>query len=202
MAPGTPVKEVSRKSPPTPCGAPKRPTRMRSLAIALQPRPRSGGRCRRGFRGGSGAFPRLFPRQSLFGIDARHAWHDAETVEQAGDAVGRLRALGDPRFRLFLVEHDPALRILRLQGIEDAEAFDEPSIARHPGIGDHDPIERPLLGAAARQTNFQWHYDFLSTHDDRCLAFNERVEAIELTTHMTKMLEYKIFNLGHHFFFP
>jgi hypothetical protein len=32
-------------------------------------------------------------------------------------------------------------------------------------------------------------------------SFNERVEAIELTTHMTKMLEYKIFNLGHHFFF-
>ena len=24
-------------------------------------------------------------------------------------------------------------------------------------FGDHDPVERPLLGAAARQTNFQWH---------------------------------------------
>src|ERR1700732_3679886 len=152
MAPGAPVKEVSRTSPPTPGGAPKRPTKMRSLIIALV-RHGSASRRRSLFRGG-GAFPRLFPRQSLFGIVARHAWHDAETVEQPGDAVGRLRALSDPRFRLFLVEHDPALRILRLQGIEDAEAFDEPSIARHPGIGDHDPIERPLLGAAARQTNF------------------------------------------------
>src|SRR5580704_252281 len=112
MAPGTPVKEVSRTSPPTPCGAPKRPTRMQSLTIALQPRPRSGGGRRRGFRGGGGgAFPRLFSRQSLFGIVARHAWQDAETVEQPGDAVGRLRALGDPCFRLFVVEHDPALRI-------------------------------------------------------------------------------------------
>src|SRR5436853_7886747 len=113
MAPGTPMKEVSRNSPPRPCGAPKRPTRMRSLPIALQPRPRSASR-RRCLCCGGGAFPRLFPRQSLFGIVARHAWHDAKTVEQPGDAVGRLRALGDPRFRLFLVEHDPALGILRL----------------------------------------------------------------------------------------
>src|ERR1700756_3388106 len=103
MAPGTPVKEVSRTSPPTPCGAPKRPTRMRSLSIALQPRRGSGGRCRRGVRGG-GAFLRLFPRQSLLGIVPRHAWYDAETFEQPGDAVGRLCALGDPSFRLFLVE--------------------------------------------------------------------------------------------------
>src|SRR3984893_10533948 len=165
MAPGTPVKEVSRNSPPTPCGTPKRPIRMRSLPIELEPRPRSASR-RRCLRCVGGAFPRLFPRQSLFGIVARHAWHDTKSVEQPGDAVGRLCALGDPRFGLFLVEHDPALRILRLQGIEDAEAFDEPSIARHPGIGDHDSIERPLLAAAARQTNFQWHCAFLSTYGD------------------------------------
>src|SRR5205807_4345583 len=43
----------------------KRPTRMRSLLIALEPRPRSASR-RRGLRCGGGAFPRLFPRQSLF----------------------------------------------------------------------------------------------------------------------------------------
>jgi hypothetical protein len=41
--------------------------------------------------------------------------------------------------------------------VESAEAFNEPSIARHPGIGDHDPVKRPLLGATARQANFQWH---------------------------------------------
>ena len=84
----------------------------------------------------------------------RLALQDANAVEEPRDAIGRLGALGDPGFRLLGVEHDPAVRILRLQRIERAKTFNEPSIARHPGIGDNDPVERPFLGAAARQTNF------------------------------------------------
>ena len=48
-----------------------------------------------------------------------------------------------------------------LQRIEGAELLDEAAVARQARVGDDNAVERTLLGAAARQTNFQRHVFFL-----------------------------------------
>jgi hypothetical protein len=52
--------------------------------------------------------------------------------------------------------------LLRLEGIEGADLFDEAAVARHARVGDDDAVERALLGAGARETDFQGHFNFLS----------------------------------------
>jgi len=69
-----------------------------------------GSRFRGGFLGGcgrsGGAFLRLLLRLGLFRIVAGVALADADALEQAGDAIGRGRALGDPGLRLLGVDHE------------------------------------------------------------------------------------------------
>jgi len=48
--------------------------------------------------------------------------------------------------------------VLRQQRIEIAEPLDEAAVARRAAVGDHDMIERPLLGARAGQPDFQGHW--------------------------------------------
>src|SRR5205814_5804024 len=70
----------------------------------------------------------------------------------------RQRALGEPGLHLFEVELEPLGLLLRQQRIEVAEPLDETPVARAAAVGDHDVIERPLLGARAGKTQFQGHF--------------------------------------------
>jgi len=93
----------------------------------------------------------------------RLALGDAEAVEQPQHAIGRLRALGEPSLGLLDVDHQAGRVVLGLQRIEGADPLDEAAVARHARVGDDDAIERPLLGAAAGETDFQGHgFPFLT----------------------------------------
>src|SRR5579871_4075189 len=128
MALGSAVSDLTRISPRTPCGAPKTPMRMRrSGACAGRPIPPSG-RGRLGGllgrrRGGCGAFLRLLLRLRLLRVVSRLPLGEAEAVEQAQHAVGRLRALGEPGFGLLLVEREATRVILSLHRVERADLF-------------------------------------------------------------------------------
>jgi len=52
-------------------------------------------------------------------------------------------------FHLVEVELEALLVVLRQQRIEVAEPLDEAPVAWAARVGDHDVIERPLLGAGA-----------------------------------------------------
>src|SRR5262249_9123161 len=77
--------------------------------------------------------------------------------EEAHDAVGRLRALGDPRLHLVEVELEPVLVVLRQQRVEIAEPLDEAAVAREAAVRRHDWIERPVLGAGKRHATCDVH---------------------------------------------
>ncbi len=66
----------------------------------------------------------------LLGIVALLALHDAGGIEEAGDAIGRLRALLHPVLDLLEVELEALFLVLRQQRIEVAETLDEAAIAR------------------------------------------------------------------------
>src|SRR5580704_6224653 len=153
MAPGSPVSDLTRISPRTPCGAPNTPIRMRRSG-ARKLLVRSGCWSRRGLfccgRSSRGALLRLLLRLRLLRVVVRFALGEAEAVEQTQHAIGRLRALGEPRLGLLLIEHDAARVILGFQGIEGADLFDKPAIARHTRVRHHNAIESALLCAAAR----------------------------------------------------
>ena len=55
---------------------------------------------------------------------------------------------------------EPLGLVLRQQRIEEAEPLDEAAVARRAGVGDHDVIDRPLLGAGAGEADFERHFSF------------------------------------------
>src|SRR5579871_1877621 len=115
MARGSSVSDLTRISPRTPCGAPKTPRRIRRSG-ARNSSQRSG----RGGFGGLGGGRRscgcallgLLLRLRLLRIVAGLALGEPKAVEQAEHAVGRLRALGEPRLGLFLIEHEAGRVVL------------------------------------------------------------------------------------------
>jgi hypothetical protein len=86
--------------------------------------------------GGGGALLGLLLRLGLFRVVARLALDRADAIEQAGDAVGRLRALAEPFLGLLDVEDEADFRILRRQRVEGAELLDEAAVARRACVGD------------------------------------------------------------------
>src|SRR4051812_3961084 len=88
---------------------------------------------------------------------ARGAGQDAGPVEEPGDAVADLRPLAQPVADTLLVEHDPVGVLGREQRVVAAQPLEEAAVARAARVGGHDPVEGPLLGAAARKTNSNRH---------------------------------------------
>jgi len=73
-------------------------------------------------------------------------------LQQVGHALGLLRALAHPVIHAGLVDAE-ALLAARRDRIEEADSFDVTPVARVAPVRDDDVIERPLDGAAARETN-------------------------------------------------
>src|SRR6185437_1655764 len=127
---------------------------------------------RRGLGGGVSAFLSLggffglrfafLARDRLFRIVALLALQNAGGVEEARDAVGRLRALLHPGLHFVEIELEPLGLFLRQQRIEMPEPFDETAVARATRVGDDDMIDRPLLGSGAGHANDERHFRFLS----------------------------------------
>ena len=143
------------------------PVRLPALPVLpvlrLLPAPR-----RSGTRRGLGRFflgLALLARHRLFGIVALGALHDAGGVEEAHHPVRRLRAFGDPGLGLLEVPLQPIGLFLRQQRIEITEPLDETAVAGAAAVGDHDVIERPLLGAGAGHADNERHFQvsFLET---------------------------------------
>ena len=82
-------------------------------------------------------------------------FHKASVSEETGDAIGRLRALGEPGLGLLEVDLDALLVGLAKQRIVGADLLDETAIARKARVGDHDVVVWAVPGAAARETDFQ-----------------------------------------------
>src|SRR5262245_60447034 len=127
---------------------------LRSTALAVRLEAR-GPAHRKALRLGCGFGLRLalLARHGLFRIVARSALHDAGGIEETGDAVRRLRALGEPRLHLVHVELQPGFVVLRQQRIEMAETLDEAAVAGKTRIGDDDVVDRTLLGASASEAD-------------------------------------------------
>src|SRR5262245_2645323 len=137
-------------------------TQMRSATTGY-PRASARGRrlrrrCRRfGLLGLLGHHLTLLARDGAGRIVALLAFHQAGLVEKAQHAVGRQRTLGDPGLGLLEVELEALGLLLRQQRIEVAQALDEAAVARRAAVGNHDVIDRPLLGAGASKSNLQRH---------------------------------------------
>src|SRR3974377_2181091 len=109
----------------------------------------------------------LLTRDRLLWIAAWLALDDAGRVEEAHDAVRRLRALLHPALHLFEIELEPFGPFLRQQRFEEAEPLDEAAVARRAAVSDDDVIEWPLLGSGAGHANDERHFSFpfkLSDH--------------------------------------
>src|SRR3954453_3131509 len=104
-------------------------------------------------RGGFGVGLALLARHGLFRVVARSALDHAGGIQEAGHAVRRLRALGEPGLDLVHVELEARLVVLRQQRIEMTETLDEAAVARKARVGDDDMIDRTLLGAGAREAD-------------------------------------------------
>src|SRR5262249_39325553 len=66
-------------------------------------------------------------------------------------------ALCEPALGLLDIEFDPVRIVLRQQGIEIAQPFDETAVARIAAIRHHDVIDGPLLGAGTGHPDLQRH---------------------------------------------
>ena len=153
--------------PAAPCHSPGR----RFARPALRPGPLPPGRLPPGLRplGGFGvggfllllalfdALLGLLAGLRLLRIEPCLALQHAGLVEEAEHAVGRLRALREPMLDALKVELD-ALGVLRgEEGIVGPDLLDEAAVARRALVGDDDPVEGPLLGAAPRQSDLHCH---------------------------------------------
>ena len=86
----------------------------------------------------------------------------ASGPEEAGDAIGRLRALADPFLGLFEVEDDALLVVFRQQRIVGADLLDEAAVAGIARVGNDDAVVRTLFRAATGEPDFQGHVLSLS----------------------------------------
>src|SRR5215471_1708809 len=108
--------------------------------------------------GRSGTLLRLLLRLRFDRIVACRPLHHSRLVEEAQHAVGGLRALGEPALHLVEIELEAMLLLLlRCERSKEAEPLDETAIARAARIRHHYVIERPLLGARAREPDLQRH---------------------------------------------
>jgi hypothetical protein len=104
----------------------------------------------------------LLARLTLVGVVARGALADAGGIEEAQHAVRRLCADAQPMRNAVGIELDALGRILRQQRIVDADLLDEAAVSGVAAVGHNDPVIRALLGAPARETNCNCHFNFLS----------------------------------------
>src|SRR5258708_27912017 len=146
MGRGSSVNVHSFTAPRTPCAARIRATQIGAATVARPYRLRR-------LSGGFGLRLALLARHRLFRIVARGAFDDAGGIEEARDAVRRLRALGKPGLDVVHVELQPRLIVLRQQRIEMAEPLAEAAVAGEAGIGHDDFIDRALLGARASKAD-------------------------------------------------
>jgi hypothetical protein len=114
-----------------------------------------------GLLGCCDAFLRLLAGLGLGRVVAGFAGHQAGIGQEAGDTVGRQRALAHPVLDALLVELH-ALGILGQHRVPGAQLLDEATVARRAHVGDHDLVVGALLGARTGQTDFQCHGFFLS----------------------------------------
>src|SRR3546814_11848916 len=85
----------------------------------------------------------LFPYTTLF----------RSGVEEAGNAIGRLRADAQPMLRAVAVQRHALGIVLGEQRIIGADLLDEAAIARGAAVRHDDAVIGTLLGATARQTD-------------------------------------------------
>src|SRR5689334_14378781 len=113
----------------------------------------SGGR---GFGGFLGALLRLGLRGRFDRGLTRHRFLDhAGIAKKFRHSLGRQRANPEPMPDALLLQGD-AIGVITLQHwIVGTELLDKSPVARAARVGDHNRIERPLLGAAASQPDFQ-----------------------------------------------
>ena len=100
----------------------------------------------------------LFARLGLLRVVARRALLDAGGIEEAQDAVRRLGADAQPVRDAVGVELHALGQILRQQRIVGADLLDEAAVTRVAAVGHDDAVIGALLGAAARQTNCNCHF--------------------------------------------
>src|SRR5690606_21439753 len=99
----------------------------------------------------------LVARLALLRVVLRRALLDPRGIEEAGDAVGRLRADADPVARTVLVELHAARIVLGEQRIVGADLLQIAAVAGRTAVGHHDAVIRTLLGAAARKPDLHCH---------------------------------------------
>src|SRR3546814_3793316 len=104
-----------------------------------------------------GALLGLLAGLGLVRVVARGALTHARRIEEARNAVGRLRADTEPMVRAIGVELDALLVVLGEKRVVIADPLDEAAVARAARIGDDDGVIGALLGAAARQTTAECH---------------------------------------------
>src|SRR6185503_6847420 len=154
---GSSVNVHSFTAPRTPCAAPIRATQIGADTVAR----RYALRLRGGFGGGLA----LLARHGLFRVVALLAFDDAGGIQEARDAIRRLRALGEPGLDLVHVELQARLVVLRQQRIEVAETLDEAAVAGKARVGDDDVIDRALLGAGAGKSDNNGHWVLLKSFE-------------------------------------
>ena len=104
-----------------------------------------------------GPFLGLLARLCLAGVVGGHTLTHAGLVEQAGDAVGRLRADAQPVADAVLGQADAVRVILGEQRVVGADLLKVVAIARAARIGHDDAVIGALLGTATRKTKGYCH---------------------------------------------
>ena len=75
-------------------------------------------------------------------------------IQKTLDAVGRLRAFGQPIFGTIKIKLHALGIVFGQHGIESADFFDEAAITGITAISDNNRIVRTLFGTTACKTNF------------------------------------------------
>src|SRR5579872_4696452 len=151
-----------------PCGRGGRVGLGRAAGIGRTLRLGAAGGGAGGFGGLLGALLRLRLRRGfLRPLVMRRLLDQPGIAEEAGHPLARLGADAQPMLdALFLQGH--ALGMAALQHrIVGAELLDEAAVARAARIGDDDRIERPLLGPAAGEPDFQRHRSVTSQENHK-----------------------------------
>src|SRR5579859_1525016 len=77
--------------------------------------------------------------------------------QEALDTVRRRGADRQPMLQTLGLQHQALRMILLDHRVVGADPLDETAVARAARVGDDDAVERPLLGAAARQPDLEAH---------------------------------------------
>jgi hypothetical protein len=93
----------------------------------------------------------------LLGVVPHRLPDDARGLEEACNAVCRLRTVAEPVLDALHIHLHALLAVLGQQRVVGAELLDEAAVARHAGVGGHDAVEGPLLGAATGESDLDGH---------------------------------------------